>query len=407
MLKRFARLDIGLWDRARTSGGMGPRVLCGVSTVVRGVFVDAIWVKCGYYAYLTLLDMLPLGAVALALTSRLGWQQYLVDWLSRHLSPTAPRLAGRLIRAIAEVDLTALGYIGIAGSILAGVLIMVRLELDFDAIWVVRRRRKFPLGAGQWLRPALAYPLILLIAPSVIAVALLSGALAEANSRALISTLPLWGEWGRWLQPILGELPSLFGLIPSLVTWGLFAVFYYAMPTGPVQKSAALIGGAAAALMWRLTLELYLNFQFAADTFRAAWGFLAQIPLLLFWLYLSWTIFFIGAQIAFAWQRRGAYMPKHSIAGLSPASIERSAIAVRQAFVTRKADDGVTTAQLSWDLGLPWQLVERITEFLYVVGVVSRDNRHVPSRYAPTEKLEQPSEDDLLRQWRDHGGHVP
>jgi uncharacterized BrkB/YihY/UPF0761 family membrane protein len=108
---------------------------------MRGLYEDRLWLHAGYMSYLSLLNLVPLGALALAVSTRLGWQAALMRWVENSLSPTAPDLAGKLVMAMDKLDLAALGYLGLAAIIVAGVFTVSRLEKDLGAIWNTSARR--------------------------------------------------------------------------------------------------------------------------------------------------------------------------------------------------------------------------------------------------------------------------
>src|SRR5204863_8964133 len=54
---------------------------------------------------------------------------------------------------------------------------------------------------------------------------------------------------------------------------------------------------------------------------------LSAIPIFIFWLYLSWLLFFIGAQVAFAWQNLETY--REEILSTTPSETSREQLALR------------------------------------------------------------------------------
>jgi membrane protein len=400
---RLLKWESRQWRRVFGRRG-GVATLARLSGIlIRGVLGDRIWVRAGYMTYLSLLHLVPLGAVGLAISSRVGWENLLRAWLTRRLSPTAPDLADSLVAAMERLDLTALGYVGMAGILIAGLFALIQLEHDLDDVWVVRGHRPV------WKSLLLVYPFAIVIAPILVALALASGVLAEAQSRIWIARLADLGAVGAWLYGWLVNLPVLFRLIPYVLTWFVLTAIYYLVPSGPVRLRSALIGGVVAGLIWQVVQGLYLYFQFAAATFREAWGYLAQIPLLLIWIFVSWLIFFLGAEIAFFWQHRHTFMPKWPIRAVPTEARERALIAIVREIVRSVSEypDGMTTLTLSSRLIVPWRLVVRLVDDLTAIGALERRVFHRHVRYRPAPGLAGWTVSDLLSRWRRSGESLP
>jgi len=353
--------------------------------------------------YLSLLHLVPLGALGLAASSHLGGENLLIGWLKRRLAPTAPDLADKLVAAMDKMDFVAFGYLGLIGVVIAGLFALMQLEHDCDDIWVVRGRR--PL----WKSLFLIYPFAVVIAPVLVGITLASGALAEAQSRIWIERLTEIGSAGAWLHGWLVNLPIVFRVIPYVATWIVLSAIYYLVPSGPVRLRAALLGGVIAGILWQIAQGLYLNFQFASATFREAWGFLAQIPLLLLWMFVSWLLVFLGAEIAFVWQHRQAFMPKWPDQAIPTESQERALVAIVRAVLGSGPEfpEGITTVRLSNRLVIPWRLVVRLTDELAVIGALARKRFHRHIRYCPAPDLGEWTVGDLVSRWRKSTHSLP
>jgi membrane protein len=401
LLRRLFNWESRVWHRVFGQSGGLPTLVRYSGTLIRGVLGDQIWVRAGYMTYLSLLHLVPLGAFALAATSRLGWESFLIDWLQTRLAPTAPELADKLIVAMDGLNLFAVGTLGLVGIGIAGLFALMQLEHDLDDIWVVRGRRP------MWKSIFFIYPFAIFVAPLLVAVALASGALAEAQSRIWLDLLATWGP--TWLHTGLTKLPLLFELVPYIVTWLMLTAVYYVVPSGPVRFRAALVGGVIAGVIWQVMQGFYLNFQFASATFREAWGYLAQIPLLLIWIFLSWFILFLGAEIAFLFQYRRAFMPKWPENAI-PAELREHALVAIAREVVGQADRyprGMTALKLSTVLVIPWRLVVWLCDDLADIGAVRCHRYHRHVRYQPVVDLNSWTTAELINRWRQHAPDAP
>jgi len=76
------------------------------------------------------------------------------------------------------------------------------------------------------------------------------------------------------------------------------------MPNMKVKFSAALIAGLAAGVASQLVQAWYIYIQMLVNKTGAIYGSFAAIPLFFVWLYISWMIFLVGAEIVVICQER-------------------------------------------------------------------------------------------------------
>src|SRR5690606_38873 len=99
----------------------------------------------------------------------------------------------------------------------------------------------------------------------------------------------------------LGWLISLFKQFSALlVTWLLFLLLFKLMPNAQVAIRPAMIGAMVSALAWELmkaALRWYIENAVINPTQARLYGSLALIPILLFWVYLSWLVILAGLEV--------------------------------------------------------------------------------------------------------------
>jgi len=369
------RIERWVWAVER-DGNARVRYARVLATVVMGTVGDRIWLRAGNMTYLSLLHLVPVGALALALARGLGWQETLVNWIKLRLSPTAPDLASRLVAAMDRIDVVAIGYAGLAAIILASVVALSELEVDLGEVYECEHPR-------HWRRRVWLYPLAIVLAPTLLTGVLLLGALAEARTTALMQVISSWGAVGAWVQQWLTRLPLLFELVPYVLTWGMFTALYRLATPAPIGWRAAAIGGIFAGVVWQLAQGVYIGFQLGVSTYREIWGYLAQIPLLLIWIYASWGIVFVGAEVVYAWENRLAYMPKWRSKGLlSFESIHRVTVRVAAKILQSVEASGqpAKLAVISGQARIPLPIVRQCARKLGELGLVQSDrDEWIPS----------------------------
>ena len=400
MLKPF---ESHVWRFVSGWPDLAAQVARVMSTMIRGAIEDRIWLRAGNMTYLSLLYMVPFGALALSLSTRFGWQGLLTSWIQQRLSPTAPELASNIVAAMERLDIVAIGYIGLAAIIIAGVFALSELEEDFCQILHARQGR-------DWWQRALMYPMTIAVAPTIVAVVLAVGAIAESSTAEWIGGLKSLGGFGQWVHHIVLNLPLVFELTPYVLTWFLLTVLYFVVTSAPVRLRAALVGGLSAGIVWQLAQKLYINFQFASPTYTEIWGYLAQIPLLLLWLYVSWAILFMGAELVFAWQYRHAFLPKWPMpARIAPAT-EAHAVTQLAIDAVRSRDatpPGISAATVSAKHRMPWPLISRLAYELSVAGLLEERRTRRGYIYTPSKKLHKMTVRQLLEAHRQTGELLP
>ncbi len=92
------------------------------------------------------------------------------------------------------------------------------------------------------------------------------------------------------------SFPS-FGL--TVIT---FAILYAFLPNTRVRLAPAFVGALCATALWAGTKWLLATSSSALVGYDTLYGSLATIPITMFWLYLSWLIVILGAEMTFALQ---------------------------------------------------------------------------------------------------------
>jgi membrane protein len=91
-------------------------------------------------------------------------------------------------------------------------------------------------------------------------------------------------------------------LSPFVIYWLLFTLIYVVIPNTKVKFTHALLSGVLIGTIFLSIQFLYVNGQISLAKYNAVYGSFAAIPLLLFWLQLSWTIILYGAEFCYVSQ---------------------------------------------------------------------------------------------------------
>ncbi|MDO9081892.1 MAG: YhjD/YihY/BrkB family envelope integrity protein, partial [Humidesulfovibrio sp.] len=168
-----------------------------------------------------------------------------------------------------------------------------------------------------------------------------------------------------WLEKLL-----LKGISLALV-WMGFTFAYAFIPNTRVKLKAAAIGGVIAGTMWQTAQWAYINWQIGFTKYNAIYGSFAQLPLFLIWLYISWVLVLLGAEISFAAQRLHAYVRRGLNEGLSPLSRQKTAV-LALAHLAKRFQAGLAPQTLSatvQDLRLPEDVLADVLGILTEAGM--------------------------------------
>jgi membrane protein len=297
--------------------------------------------------YQTTLGLVPLLALVFAGLRQgrsLDAESQLVDFISTQILPDMEGVVGHLQAFSDKVATGAAGGLGLAFTVATCFYLFYTIEGTFNSIWRVTARRTL------MRKFMIFYPLVTLVP-------VLAGAYLYWSGKLIGST-----GAARFFGPLLIQFVGLF-----LINWLLpnIRVRWHAALAGALTTGFALEG-----LKWG-----FVHFAKKAllASYAGVYGPLALIPLVLLWIYTSWWLVLLGAEIANAIQNLKlleAEERRHSgdepINGLVAAQL-LAAIAANY----EKGGRGVDRATLSRDFGLSIDVIDRIAARLRARGLLA------------------------------------
>ncbi len=305
-------LSVGIWDievstlsRARRLGVRALRIL---ALVLRGFSENACPLHAAFLTYSTLMAIVPLLALALALLRGLGagdWAEHrLLDAMAA-MPEQVREIVVHLFAYVHNTNFATLGGIGLLLLLWAAVQVLGCVEMSFNRVWGVTVPRRLLRKFSDYLSIVMVVP-ILLVAATTFSAAL--------NHPALIGLL----------QTYLGFALPLYtralALLPLAAVWLAFIFLYKLMPNTRVRTGPAVVSGILGGSLWMAWQWCYLALQVGIGRYNAIYGTLASVPIFLFWLYLSWWIVLLGAEIGFALQNHATYKMEQAAHGASAQS---------------------------------------------------------------------------------------
>jgi membrane protein len=179
---------------------------------------------------------------------------------------------------------------------------------------------------------------------------------------------------------------------PYLLVIGLFLFVYVYMPNTRVRAGPAAVGALLAGALWAAMGALFARIVvYAAQTAIIYAGF-AAVLLFLVWLYLSWLILLLGAQISFYVQHPEHLRSGHADIPMTGALTERLALSVMYLVGERFLDGSPrwTIAELAERLDVPGTVVDDIVTALQAHGLVLdvEDDTVAPARDLASIRLD-------------------
>lgn len=361
-------------------------------------------VRAASLAYTTLLALVPLLAISLSVASLFlprkesERRATLVAWIEEGVIRAAPTLglsgdggqaqraevADKIVGFVERIHLGGITATAAAGLVIVAIGLLRTIEVAFNDIWGVPKGRSL-------LMSIVFYWAIITLGPAVLLVtkgAKILSVVAE-HSSALHGHLV-----GQWILSL-----TIF-ISPALMALS-FGALYLWMPNTRVQWKAALVGGAFASALWTLNNQLSSLYHSKVLTYNAIYGSLGALPIFLFGVYFTWMIVLLGAQVAYVYQNRKAYLQER-VAGRVHQQAREFAGLRLMTRIAREFSLGhppTSSTRLSEELGIPPHLAKELLRLLNQSGLLT-ETRGTETCYLPSRPLSQISVRDVLKALR-------
>jgi len=239
---------------------------------------DNIKVPAGHLAYVTLLSIVPCLAVVFYMLSAFPMfselNTIIEDLIYNNFVPTAGDAVKVHMTGFIE-NTKKMSMMGIASLVVIALLLMSTIDQTINRIWRCDKKR-------STVQAFTIYWTILSLGPIII-----------GGSIVLSSYLLSIVQTGGFLS--IGQ--RLLSFMPFIFTWLVFIGVYTLVPHQKVRFYHALIGGFVAALLFRLGTDLFALYITNFPSQQIIYGALAVIPIMFVWIYFSWLIVLIGAEV--------------------------------------------------------------------------------------------------------------
>lgn len=248
--------------------------------IIRRAKKNRLRVAAGYLAYVTLLSIVPLVSVVFSMLSAFPVfdeiKRQIEQFVYSNFLPTAGDIVQQnLTEFVANASKA--GAVGIVALVLFALLLISNIDKMLNEIWRSPKKRPLIISFSIYWMVLTLGPLLLGASIAISSYVLSLGGLQHGVVSEVVAFFLRW-------------LPLLFSVLA-------FLMVYLLVPNVRVRFLDALIGALVAALLFELSKKGFALYISYFPSYQAIYGALATIPILFIWVYLSWIVVLIGAEL--------------------------------------------------------------------------------------------------------------
>jgi len=379
-IKRIYRfLIVDIWHITETEMSKTSRFLVRLLKKLilsgSGFFDHSLSAKAASLTYYTLMAIVPIFALVIAIGRGFGFQHIIENWATNFFS-SQKELIPYIIQFVNNYLEQAQGglFLGIGVAVLLWSVMSAfrQIEKNFNSIWDVKKSRSL-------LNQFTTYFSIMFITPVLIV-------LSNGISIFFNNQLRAMGiaEHFSFLYTFVMRIT------PYIIYWTLFTFLFIAIPNTKVKFKHALFAGIVVGTLFQIFQWLYINGQMNLSKYNAVYGSFAAIPLLLFWLQISWLIVLYGSELTFASQNIDNYNFAKETAQISPRYRDYAAIIIMRSIILKFKDGEppMNSLEIAKKSHTPIRLTNQLLNMLVEIDLLTEN--YTPNQ---SDKTYQPAMD--------------
>ena len=211
----------------------------------------------------------------------------------------ARRASNTIFERISGYDIGTFGWVGFGLLVWMVISSLGMVEVSFNQIWGVPRPRPI------WKR-AYVYLFLLMLLPVTATAAMSLPVINWCKNIAIVlfgaNAVTKWmSDCLLWLLDSKIARLAISGFSASLT----FTLFFWIIPNCKVGFRSACCGGVATALLFALWIKVCTVAQVGIARSSMLYGSFAFLPIVLAWMYMSWEIVLLGANMVREFERDG------------------------------------------------------------------------------------------------------
>ena len=348
------------------------KIVQSAYAMIRDLLGGQIQLHAMSLVYTTLLSIVPLLALSVSVLKAFGVHNQLEPVLQNFLEPMGAKgleLSGQIVDFVENMNVAVLGSVGIGLLFYTAISLIQKVEGSFNYIWRVKHRRTVAQQLTHYLS-------VLMIGP-VLLVALVGLVASSMNTSGVVYLLSL---------DTLGVF-SWFSarILPLLIVTAVIAAVYMFVPNTKVQFKSALVGGFFAAVLWKAGGSIFSSFVVGSTKYDAIYSGFAIAMMLMIWLFLSWLILLVGANLSFYWQNPASILRPRDHLNPDSAAQRRLAMGAMVSIAQHFHDDttgaglGTLTEELSASPSDLLPLLETLEQHQLIVKIGKDQQSYQPA----------------------------
>ncbi len=236
--------------------------------------------------YTTLLSLVPLLAVSFSVLKAFGVHNQIEPLLMNLMDPLGERgheLVGTILGFVENMKVGVLGSLGLALLLYTVITLLQKVESSFNYVWHTKTSRSLSRRFSDYLSVIMVGPVLVFSAIGMTA--------SMMSSRVVQNLLAI--------EPFGSIVLTLTKLMPFFLIILAFTFVYLFVPNTRVNVRSAFVGAVVGGSLWQGTGMVFAIFASTSTKYAAIYSGFAILIMFMIWLYLSWLILLLGAQVAY------------------------------------------------------------------------------------------------------------
>ena len=241
---------------------------------------DKITVSAGHLAYVSLLSLVPFVMVFFTILSAFpAFSDARGELEELIFSSFVPHAGGQVQTYVSEFvnNASGMGAIGILSLMVVALMLISNIDKTLNSIWQSQSERPIVFTFA-------IYWMVLTLGP------LLMGS-SLAISSYLVSLANSAEEY------TFGVTTTLLKIVPFVASVGAFFLIYMLVPNKKIDPKHAAFGALVGAVLFETSKKVFALYVTSFPSYQLIYGALAVIPILFVWVYLSWVVVLVGAEV--------------------------------------------------------------------------------------------------------------
>lgn len=350
--------------------------------------------------YTTLLSMVPLLAVSFSVLKAFGVHNQIEPLLLGLVEPLGEKgdeLVFNILGFVENMKVGVLGSVGLALLLYTVISLIQKVEISFNYVWHTKSSRSLSRRFSDYLSVIMVGPVLVFSA-----IGLTASMMRSEVVQSIVS-----------IEPFGSLVVFVSRLVPFFLVIIAFTFVYIFVPNTKVKFISALVGAMVGGALWQTSGLVFAEFASSSTKYAAIYSGFAILIMFMIWLYLSWFILLLGAQVAYYHQYPEQIRLSSQRVPLSGRFREQMGLLIMYWITDRFVNEGkpLSLDSLTQKLHMPGDRVGETLQLLQDRGLLLESGNeppvylltHDPANLTVAELMEimrRPDEEQLLMENR-------